>query len=188
MDALSRLQPNALEDMKAPLRRKAWLPMARAAPVKPEDVIDLTSSLGDEAHRIVVEHREARNQRFAVPAELHDAVREHEAWGRLQKALSSGADGLDRLGRLLVDLPRYRVGELPGPPEHDALKLLARYSELPGWRLLEAAAATEPFDLETVWTGLQPALSRAIDSERLVAALNWLSEHEDQWKIPQGSP
>ena len=183
MDALSRLQPDALEDIKVLLRHEAWLPTTRATPVTPEDVIDLTSFLGDEAHRIVVEHREAHSQRFAVPTELHGAVREHEGWGRLQEALSSGADGLDRLGRLLEDLPRYRVGEWPKPPEPDALKLLARYSELPGWRLLEAAAATGPFDLETVWTRLQPALSRAIDAGRLVAALNWLSEDEDQWKI-----
>lgn len=181
MDALSRLQPDSLEDMRALLRRKAWLRTTRAAPVKPEDVIDLTSSLGDETHRVVVEHREARNQRFAVPAELHDAVREHEAWGRLQGAFSSGADGLDCLGRLLEELPRYNVGEWPKPPEHDALKLLARYSELPGWRVLEAAAATEPFDLETVWRRLQPKLSGAIDADRLVAALNWLSEDEAPW-------
>ena len=181
MDALSRLQRDALEDMKVLLRRNAWLPTTRAAPVKPEDVIDLTSSLGDEAHRIVVEHREARNQRFAVPAELHGAVREHEAWGRLQEAFSSGTDGLARLGRLLEDLPRYHVGEWPKPPAPDDLKLLAGYSELPGWRLLEAAVATEPFDLETVWRCLQPKLSGVIDADRLVAALNWLSEDEAPW-------
>ena len=184
MDALSRLPSSIPEDLRALLQSRAWLPTTHDTPVKPEDVIDLRESLGDEAHRLVAEHRNAHGPCFAVPAELDDAVRGHRAWQRMcDVGFSSRVAALERLGLLLEDLPRYHVGEWPTPPELGALELLARYDGLPGWRLLEMAVAAGSFDLRTAWARLGPALSEEIDAQRLVAVLNWLSEDDDQWEL-----
>ena len=192
MDALAILDEDAIDaDLRAGLRSTAWLPPTRAQhgapanpePVKPEDVIDLTDSLGDEAHRLVVEHRVAHGPCFAVPGEMEVAVGDHQAWLRLrQLGFSSGTEGLDRLGLLLEDLPAYRIGKWPRQPQPDELALLARCDRLPGWRLLEMASV-EPFDLETAWARLEPALSRSIAAGRLATVSDWLSGTRDQWTL-----
>ena len=192
MDALVTLDEDAIDaDLRAVLRSTAWLPPihahhaapAKPEPVKPEDVIDLQESLGDEAHRLVVEHRVAHGPCFAVPAEMEVAVRDHHAWPRLRNVgFSSGTEGLDRLGLLLEDLPNYCIGKWHRQPQPDELALLARCDRLPGWRLLEMVSV-EPFDLETAWVRLEPALSRSIAAGRLAAVLDWLSGTRDQWTL-----
>ena len=183
MDTLETTEENPIDDdLRSVLRSRAWLP-TRSEPVKPEDVIDLQGSLEDEAHRLVAEHRTAHGPCFAVPADLDAAVRDHQAWRRLrQVGFSSAAEGIERLGLLLEELPTYHVGEWPRDPDPDALKLLARCELLPGWRLLEIAAI-EPFDLDTAWDKLGSALSKRLDPRRLADVLNWLSGHDDRWKL-----
>ena len=183
MDALEAIHKDTIDDdLRCMLRSSAWLP-TRHEPVKPEDVIDLQTSLADEAHRLVAEHRTAHGPCFAVPADLNTAVRDHPAWDRLRKvSFSSAAEGMERLGLLLEELPTYHVGEWPRDPDPDALKLLARCELLPGWRLLENAAI-EPFDLDTAWDKLGSAFSKRLDPRRLADVLNWLSGHDDRWKL-----
>ena len=182
MDALDRLPTTLDEDLRTELRSRAWLPTTHPAPVKPEDVIDLQGALSDETHLLVAEHREAHGPCFAVPADLDAAVRDHKAWPRLREVgFSSGDAGLERLGLLLEDLPNYHIGKWTEQPPPDAIGLLARYDELPGWRLLETAA--EQFDQETVWNQLGSALSSAIEPHRLAAVLDWLSGGNDQWEL-----
>ena len=183
MDALDRLSTPLDEDLRAGLRSKAWLSTIHPAPVKPEDVIDLQGSLSDETHRLVAEHREAHGPCFAVPADLDTAVRDHKAWPRLREVgFSSGVAGIERLGLLLEELPNYHIGKWAEPPRPDATGLLARCDDLPGWRLLEMASA-EPFSLEVAWNQLGPALSSAIEPQRLAAVLDWLSRDNDQWEL-----
>ena len=192
MDALATLDEDAIDaNLRAVLRSTAWLPPIHAhhaapaypEPVKPEDVIYLPESLRDEAHRLVVEHRVAHGPCFAVPAEMEVAVQDHHAWLRLRNVgFSSGTEGLDRLGLLLEDLPDYCIGKWHRQPQRDELALLARCDRLPGWRLLEMAAV-DPFDLETAWAKLEPALSRSIAAGRLVAGLDWLCGTRDRWAL-----
>ena len=183
MDILNRLPLPLYENLRALLQNNAWLPTVRGEPVKPEDVIDLQGSLGDEAHRLVADHRAAHGPCFAVPADVDAAVRDHNAWPRLREVgFSSGADGLERLGLLLEDLPDYDIGRWAEQPQPDAIRLLARYDKLPGWRLLEMAAV-EPFDLQTAWAKLGPALSGAIELQRSAAVLDWISGGNDQWGL-----
>ena len=183
MDALSRLPDDVPENLGDLLRSTAWLPMTHSAPVKPEDVIDLQESLGDEAHRLVAEHRASHGPCFAVPEDLNAAIQKHNAWPRLREmGFSSGVEGLERLGLLLEDLPNYHIGKWMEQPLSDVTGLLALYNELPGWRLLEVASA-EPFDLETAWKQLGPALSIAIEPERLEAVLGRISGDDDQWEL-----
>ena len=182
MDALDRLSTPLDEDLRAGLRSKAWLSTIHPAPVKPEDVIDLQGSLSDETHRLVAEYREAHGPCFAVPADLDAAVRDHKAWPRLREvSFSSGDAGLERLGLLLEDLPNYHIGKWTERPRSDATGLLARYDDLPGWRLLEMAA--ELFDSEVAWNQLGPALSKKIKPQRLAAVLGWLGRDNDQWEL-----
>ena len=183
MDALETTHEDAIDDdLRRVLRSRAWLPTC-SEPVKPEDVIDVQGSLEDEAHRLVAEHRTAHGPCFAVPADLDAAVRDHQAWRRLrQVAFSSAAEGIERLGLLLEELPTYHVGEWPGDPDPEAVKLLARCDLLPGWRLLEIAAI-EPFNLDTAWDKLGSALSKRLAPRRLADILNWLSGHDDRWKL-----
>ena len=192
MDALATLDEDAIDaDLRAVLQSTAWLPLIHAhhaapanpQPIKPEDVIDLPESLRDEAHRLVVKHRMTHGPCFAVPAEIELTVRDHQAWPRLrQVGFSIDTEGLDRLGLLLEDMPDYRIGTWPRQPQPDELALLARCDRLPGWRLLEMAAV-EPFDLETAWAKLEPALSPSIDARRLATVLDWLSGTRDQWTL-----
>ena len=183
MDALDRLPTTLDEDLRTRLRSRAWLPTTHPAPVKPEDVIDLQGSLSDATHLLVAEHREAHDPCFAVPADLDAAVRDHKAWPRLREVgFSSGVAGIERLGLLLEDLPNYHIGKWTEQPLSDATGLLARCDELPGWRLLEMASA-EPFSLEVAWNQLGPALSSAIEPQRLAAVLDWLSGDKDQWEL-----
>ena len=183
MDALGCL-PTVIEaDLRTLLRSEAWVPAAQDTFVKPEDVIDLPESLGDEAHRFVAEHRTAHGPCFAVPADIDAAVRNHTAWLRIREmGFASGIEGLERLGLLLEDLPDYHIGEWSTQPAPDALGLLARCEILPGWRLVEMAAA-DPFDREAVWAQLGAALSRAIDAQRLAAVLDWLSGDNGEWNF-----
>ena len=182
MDALSRLPDDVSKNLGDLLRSTAWLPMTHSAPVKPEDVIDLQESLGDEAHRLVAEHRASHGPCFAVPEDLNAAIQKHNARPRLREmGFSSGAEGLERLGLLLEDLPNYHIGKWTEQPLSDVTGLLARYDELPGWRLLETAA--EQFDLEIVWKQLGPALSSALEPQRLAAVLDWLSGDNGQWEL-----
>ena len=184
MDALAAIGESAIDDeLRAGLRCTAWLPMTQDVPVKPEDVIDLPGSLGDEAHRLIAQHRATHGPIFATPTELDAAVRDHQGWEFLRRmGFSSGHEGLDRLGLLLEDLPEYHIGEWPNTPEPDELALLAGCKRLPGWRLLQMAADA-PFDLETAWAKLRPALFQAIDAQRVADTLNWLSANGDQWKL-----
>ena len=139
-------------------------------------------SLGDEVHRLVAYHRAAHGFCFAVPAEIDGAVREHEAWQRLrEEGFSSRIEGIERLGLLLEDMQEYHVGIWPTQPQSEAVALLAGHKDLPGWRLLEMAA--EPFDPDTVWAKLGPALSKEIDVQRLKHVLGWLSGNQDQWSL-----
>ena len=183
MDALDRLSTPLDEDLRAGLRSRAWLPTTHDTAVKPEDIIDLQESLGDEPHRLVSEHRVANGPCFAVPDDLDAAVRDHKAWPGLREAsFSSGAKGLKRLGLLLKDLPNYRIGEWTEQPPPGAIGLLARCDEIPGWRLLEMAAAGS-FGPEIAWNQLEPALSKKIEPHRLATVLDWLSGDNDQWEL-----
>ena len=183
MDALDAIRKEDTDDhLRAMLRGTMWLPAIGPEPVKPEDVIDLQGSLGDEAHRLVAYHRAVHGPCFAVPAEIADAVREHEAWQRLrEEGFSSRIEGIERLGLLLEDVQEYRVGTWPTRPQSEVVTLLAGHKDLPGWRLLETAA--EPFDLDTAWAKLGPALSKEIDVQRLKHVLGWLSGDQDQWRV-----
>ena len=183
LDALDG-QPSATSDEMQPLlRSNAWLPTTARLPVNPEDVIDLPESLSDEAHRLVAKHRAANGQCFAVPSDIAASVRGHGAWPELRRVgFSSGADGLERLGLLLEDLPDYRVGEWTKQPRAEAIELLAHCDELPGCRLLAMAGAA-PFDSEIAWKQLGPTLSRDLDTERLVTVLGWLSQDNEQWEL-----
>ena len=181
MDALGCLPTSIEADLQVLLRRKPWVPIADAAPVKPEDVIDLPESLRDEAHRLVSEHRTAHGPCFAVPADIDGSVRNHPAWPRIREmGFSSGIEGLERMGLLLEDLADYHIGEWPTLPTPEASGLLARCEILPGWRIVEMAAA-DPFDREAVWAQLGPALSGSIDAQRLAEVLDWLSGDNGQW-------
>ncbi len=187
MDALSAISKDDIDDhLWATLRSTTWLPAIGAEPVKPEDVIDFQGSLGDEALRLVAHHRAAHGFCFAVPAEFDAAVREHEAWQRLrEEGFSSRIEGIERLGLLLKDVQDYRVGLWPRRPQPEVVALLAGHKDLPGWRLLETAAA-EPFGPDTpdtVWAKLGPALSKGIDVQRLKHVLGWLSGNQDQWSL-----
>ena len=186
MDAL-----HALSDPPAPvsedvwdlLRSRAWLPTTYSAPVKPEDVIDLKGSLGDETHRLVAEHRSDHGPCFAVPVEIDPEVRDHPAWERLRgEGFSSGPEGLEHLGLMLEDLGVFNIGVWWKQPGDQEVELLSHCVGLPGWRLLKTAAA-EPFDLETAWQHLGQTLSKEIESERLVAVLDWLTEDNAQWDL-----
>ena len=184
MDALAAIGESAIDDkLRAGLRCTAWLPATYDATAKPEDVIDLPESLNDEAHRLIAQHRATHGPIFATPTEIDAAVRDHQGWEFLRRmGFSSGYEGLDRLGLLLEDLPEYHIGEWPDTPEPDELALLGRCRRLPGWRLLQMAAHA-PFDLETAWAKLRPALFQAIDAQRVADVLNWLSANGDQWKL-----
>ena len=183
MDAFGAIRKDDIDDhLRAVLRSTTWLPAIGPEPVKPEDVIDLQGSLGDEVHRLVAYHRAAHGFCFAVPAEIDGAVREHEAWQRLrEEGFSSRIEGIERLGLLLEDVQEYRVGIWPTQPQSEVVALLAGHKDLPGWRLLETAA--EPFDPDTVWAKLGPALSKEIDVQRLKHVLGWLSGNQDQWSL-----
>ena len=181
MDALNRTAGDIPGDLAGPLRSTAWLPTSTGAPVKPEDVIDLRETLQDQARRLVAEHRTAKGPGFAVPRELNAAVQAHEAWPRIRKiGFSSGPNGLDRLGLLLKDLPNYHIGTWSiQPPRAEEAELLARHGELPGWRLLQAAAGS--VGPEDAWTRLGPILSQPIGIEKLAKVLAWLSGDSDRW-------
>ena len=184
MDALGAIPEDDIDEhLRVILRNTTWLPAIDFEPVKPEEVIDLQGSLGDEAYRLVSEHRAAHGPCFAVPAEIDNAVREHEAWQRLrEKGFSSRVEGIERLGLLLDDMKDYRVGTWPVQrPSQEVVALLAGYGGLPGWRLLETAI--ECFGHDTAWAKLGPALSKEIDVERLKQVLGWLSESQDQWGL-----
>ena len=181
MDALKNLSPPIHDDIRNLLRGKAWLPTVYSVPVKPEDVIDFQGSPGDEAHRLVAKHRSDHGPCFAVPGDIDAEVRDHPAWERLrEEGFSSGLEGLESLELLLQDLPGYKVGTWHTQPNPDEVELLSLCEELPGWRLLETVA--DEFGLEDAWRRLQPALSKKIEAERLVAVLSWLSENSDQWE------
>ena len=183
MDALNNLPTPISDDIRELFRSKAWLPTTCSPPVKPEDVIDLRGSLGDETHRLVARHRSAHDPCFAVPDDIDAEVRDHRAWERVRdEGFSSGPAGLEGLELLLEDLPDYKIGAWQRQPNADEVELLSCCEWLPGWRLLETAAAG-PFDLETAWNHLKPALSNKIGTERLVAVLNWLSEDDGQWNL-----
>lgn len=183
MDALNDLPDPVPEDMRDLLRSARWLPTAGSAPINPDDVIDLQGASGDEAHRLVAEHRAAHGACFAVPVEVDAAIQGHAAWPRLREAVfASGAEGFERLGLLLEDLPNYRIGKWTERPGPDAIGLLGRCTDLPGFRLLEMAS-DGPFDPETAWTTIGPALAREIDPKRLAAVLDWLSGDDDRWDI-----
>ena len=188
MDALNNLPALADDDIRDLLRSKAWLPtdcsvVPRSPPVKPEDVIDLRGSLGDESHRLVAEHRSAHGPCFAVPDDIITEVRDHRAWERVRnEGFSSDSAGLERLELLLGDLPDYHIGAWRRQPKPEEVELLSCCELLPGWRLLETAA-TESFNLETAWNHLKQALSNETRTERLVAVLNWLSEDDGQWNL-----
>ena len=182
MDALGAIDKGTIDDdLRTMLRNTAWLPTIHDTPTKPEDVIDLHGSLGDEAHRLVSNHRATHDPCFAVPAEIDAAVRDHQAWPQLREVgFSSLTDGI-ALGLLLQDLPNYHIGTWPTQPLPKTVTLLARCDRLPGWRLLKTAAA-EPLDLETAWAKIGPALSKPIDAKRIEAVLDWLSGDNDQWE------
>ena len=181
MDALDRLAARIDEDMLGLLRSTAWLPRTHEVAVRPEDVIDLRGALGDEAHRLVAQHRETNSPCFAVPDDFDHDVRSHNSWQWLRETgFSSGAGGLERLGLLLEDLPNYHIGQWTAQPPPDLVELLARCDELPGWRLLETASGW-PFDPETAWNHLGPALAR--DIPQLAAVLDWLSRDHDRWEL-----
>ena len=188
MDALNNLPALVDDDIRELLRSKAWLPtdcsVLRSPPVKPEDVIDLRGSLGDESHRLVAEHRSAHGPCFAVPDDIIAEVRDHRAWERVRnEGFSSDFAGLERLELLLGDLPDYHIGAWQRQPKPEEVELLSCCELLPGWRLLLETAATESFNLETAWNHLKQALSNEIRTERLVEVLNWLSEDDGQWNL-----
>ena len=185
MDALGRLSSPRDEEIRSLLRSKTWMPTTCPAPVKPEDVINLRESLSDEAHRLVAEHRKVHGHCFAIPADLDAAVRDHDAWPRLREvAFSSGAEGLERLGLLLEDLPDYCIGKWTEQPRPDVVGLLARYDQVPGWRLLELAAESFGAEgAEIAWDQLGPALLKELAPRRLAEALDWLSRDDDQWEL-----
>ena len=181
MNALNRLPDDIPMDLEDLLRTTVWLPTTHGAPVKPEDVIDLQETLQDEAHRLVAEHRVSNGPCFAVPKDLDAAVQVHEAWPLIRKkGFSSDSEGLDRLGLLLADLPNYHIGTWPLQPPPDVTELLARYDDLPGWRLLQMAV--ESFELETAGAKLGPALSQAINVEKLAKVLGWLTRDSERWE------
>ncbi len=183
MNSLGALGDEAIDDeLQAVLRNTAWLPLIHGTPVKPEDVIDLPS-LRDEVHRLVADHRAICAPCSSVPGEIGIAVQDHRAWETLRAVgFSSAVDGLERLGLLLSELPEYHVGTWRTQPAPDELALLSRCARLPGWWLLEMAAA-DPFDLDTAWTKLAPRLSKEIDAKRLTDTLNCLSGGGDAWDL-----
>ncbi len=184
MNALAAIAEGSISDeIQRALRCTAWLPGLRRASVKPEDIIDLPQPLLDQAHRLMAEHRAIHGPSFAVPTEMDAAVRNHRGWEFLRKmGFSAGDEGLDRLGLLLADLPGYRIGMWSETPEPDELALLARCTRLPGWRLLQMAAAA-PFGLETAWAKLGPTLSTTLDVQRVADALIWLAADGDQRQL-----
>lgn len=183
MDALRALDEGAIDDeLRQVLRNTPWLQATHDTPVRPEDVIDLPS-LRDEVDRLVAEHRETCGPSFFVPTEIRDHIQDHEAWETLREVgFSADVHGLERLGLLLADLPEYHVGTWPNQPEPDEIALLSQRTRLPGWWLLEMAAA-DPFDWDTAWTKLAPALLKEIDAKRLADVLNYLSKSSEQWTI-----
>ena len=183
MDALNRTAGDIPEDLAGPLRGTAWLPTSAGEPVKPEDVFDLQETLQDEARRLVAEHRTTSGSGFVVLGELDAAVEAHEAWQWIRKTgFSSGPNGLDRLGLLLQDLPDYHIGTWSNrPPRAEETELLVRHDDLPGWRLLQAAAGS--VGPEDAWTRLGSFLSQPIGIEKLAKVLAWLSEDSNRWLL-----
>lgn len=183
MDALHHLSGDVAGNLPALIRSGSWLPTVYGPPVKPEDVIDLQGSLGDEAHRLVAEHRAAHGPCFAVPDEIESALKDHAAWERVRSlGFASENDALARLGLLLEDLPAYHIGVWQERPVEDAIKLLARCEGLPGWRLLEAGAA-DRFEPSALWDQLATPLLRPLDGARLAKVLHWLSSDTMQWNV-----
>lgn len=183
MAALDSLPAVIEENLRRLIRSKGWLPTVYGTSAKPEDVIHLDASLGDEAHRLVAEHRVAHGPCFAVPEEIEGALRRNPAWERLRElGFASGEEGLERLGLLLEDLPEYHVGAWQAEPSSDEIELLADCEKLPGWRLLEIASG-QPFEREAAWSRLGEALSGSIDAEKLAGVLDWLSKDTAQWHV-----
>ena len=183
MDALHRLSGDVGGNLLKVIRSKSWLPTKYGTPASPEDVIDLQGSLGDEAHRLVAEHREAHGPCFAVPGEIESALRGHAAWERMRElGFASESDGLARLGQLLEDLPAYHIGVWRERPSEDAVELVARCESVPGWRLLQAGAA-DPFEPNDLWDQLATPLSRPLDGARVEQVLQWLSADTMQWNV-----
>jgi len=183
MAALHAIPGDVGENLQRLIRSEPWLPTVYGMPVKPEDVIDLKASLGDETHRLVAEHRAAYGPCFAVPDEIDGDLRDHAAWHRIRElGFASEHEALKRLGSLLEDLPAYHIGEWRENPKGDEIKLLARCDSLPGWRLLEMASAG-PFAPDVLWDQLAPPLARPIDAARLAEALEWLSADTTQWNV-----
>ena len=182
LDTIGRLGSNIGSDLADMLRTSNWLPTRHGKPVKPEDVIVLAENGGlrDETQRLVAEHRDAHGFCFAVPEDLAKEVRNHSAWGILIKEIFSAQDaGLQRLGLLLEDLPQYHIGTWREAPKEDALKLLAQYPSLPGWRLIRQAS--DVFNHDNAWKQLGPGLIKKTTPDNLFGVLNWLSDGTGDW-------
>ncbi|WP_201095975.1 hypothetical protein [Thiocystis minor] len=185
MDALANLQSgtNSDPDLLDRLRERPWLPTRHGWPVKPQDVIELAGGLDDEVRRLVTEHRQATKEScFATSADLDRSLADHPAWDWLREnTFSTGEAGLDRLARLLKDVPDYRIGNWSAQPKPDALTLLARCDLLPGWRLLQQAAR-DPFDLATAWRHLHDGLAQPLAPECLLKVLKWITAETTDWE------
>jgi hypothetical protein len=164
-------------------------PTRHGSAVAPEDVIDLTGGLSDEAQRLVAEHRQATQAGcFATLSDLDPGLSAHCSWTWLcENTFSSRESGLKRLVLLLEDLPSkhdpsYHIGDWREPPKPETISLLARCDQLPGWRLLQQASLA-PFDLATAWYKLRKALAQKLPSEAIVSVLDWITSDTTEWDV-----
>lgn len=185
LNALANLDCSHESELFDRLRTSPWLPTRHCTPVKPENVIVLPAGLGDEAQRLVAEHREkSGNSPYAVPSELAEEITENPTWiSRGQSLLiSSGEKSLEILARLLTDLKHYRIGVWTTAPEPETIALMVQCPSLPGWRLLEQTQGVgSGFKLATAWFKLREGLSQSTESKRLRETLDWLSSQSSPW-------
>ena len=188
LDALGRIGTPLDPSLRQRIRSVAWLPTHQGPSVKPGDVIYLPAGLGDEARRLVGEHRNAAEPCYAVPSDLANDLICHPSWtARAQDLCATGDEALGQLGLLLAGLPIYRIGPWPGPPDSKTVALLSGCPELPGWRLLMRVLDSETqFDRETAWDRLRKGLRGTLEPKRLRATLQWLSAEATDWKVRKG--
>jgi hypothetical protein len=185
LDSIERLPEvdrENLVNLSPELLSTTWLPTRFDAPVAPEYVLNLPPAFKDQATRLVAAHQAIHRPCFAVPEDLADAVRQHPGFAWLQEnAFSKERSGLERLARLLTDLPEQQIGDWKTPTKA-MIELLANFPQLPGWALLRDAIAAFPDTehsrtISFLWDGLKGAPA----GEKILAVLNWLTSETNRW-------
>ncbi len=183
LDILGHVDLAKNQDLIGSLKGSAWIPAIFGKALKPEDIIDLSGSVDINVNDIGQRYRQQLGNRFATPNEIETFVKEHSTWGVVHKHLvSTGEDGLRKLGETLSDLADYTLGCWGTTPSQEQLDLLRRLPYLPGWQLLYDLAAGD-FDFATVWDNVGQRLSAALNTERLIDVCGWLGSSEDEWSV-----